>query len=180
MNILKPVLEANGLPLPDPIILSISHEFVEYGVDILMKNVDPQIGAKIAAAAAPPNPNIPLVIEKAYAEDMAEHFGIRRVDAQQFIRSSERQFRQVMAFYGNALMQDDLTSIYLLAQRIAEIAEAFLAANGIILPPGVDITPLAQFGIYQAMVLCAPDFGQEVFATRLFVEQQLIAHGIAY
>ena len=180
-GILQPILEGSGLFLPDPVLMQISHEFVEYGVDILLKNyVDTQIGAKMMAAAAPPNPNIPLVLEKAYVDELMGQFGMSRASAQQFIRTSEEQFRQAMAFYGYALMQENPITIELLSQRLAEIAEAFLAAYGISLPPGVEIAPLAQAGISLATMICAPDFGPEVFATREYVEQQLIAHGISY
>jgi hypothetical protein len=179
--ILKLILSQYDLNLDDVVVVEIAHEFVEYGVDILLKeNLDPTIGAKIAAAASPPNPNIPLVVEKAYAEDFAENFGIRYPDALQFFKSSEKQFRQVMAFYGQALMQDRDTAIYLLAQRLAEVAEAYLATYGITLPPELDITPLAQFGISTAMQICALDFENEVNATSEFVQGQLLAHGISY
>lgn len=178
--ILKPILEYNGLTLPDDVVVAIAHEFVEYGVDILMKNIDPKLGAKIVKAAAPPNPNIPLVIEQAFLKGFAEEFGLRLADARKYFKSSERQFRQIMILYGQALMEDNETAIEMLAEHLADIATAFLAAYGITLPEDVDITSLAQFGISQAMILCANDFSEEVFKTSFFVRDQLIAHGISY
>ncbi|MGE5174213.1 MAG: hypothetical protein ACM3MD_10345 [Betaproteobacteria bacterium] len=177
-GILEQIPEFNALQLPEPLALQVAHELVEYGVDILMKQIDPTIGAKISAAALPPNPNFPLLLEKAYAEEFAAHFGISYTDTLKFFASSERQFRQFMILYGQVLMQDDATAILLISQQLAELATAFLAANGLTLPPGADITPLLQFGIMQSMVLCAPDFAAEVFATSNFVDQQLAAHGI--
>jgi hypothetical protein len=83
-----------------------------------------------------------------------------------------------MVLYGQVLMQDDTTAVILISDQLADIATAFLAAYGLTLPPGADITPLLQFGIMQSMMLCAPDFSAEVFATSNFVDQQLASHGI--
>ncbi len=177
-GILEQVPEFSALQLPDAAALQVAHELVEYGVDLLMKNIDPVIGAKISAAALPPNPNFPLLMDRAYAKEFAAHFGISDADALRFFASSERQFRRFMVLYGHVLMQDNATAVLLSSEQLAELATAFLAANGITLPPGADITPLLQFGISQSMIICAPDFGQEVSATSGFVAQQLAAHGI--
>jgi hypothetical protein len=155
-GILEQIPEFNALQLPEPVALEVAHELVEYGVDILMKQIDPMIGAKITKAALPPNPNFPLLLEKAYAEE----------------------FAALMILYGQVLMQDDATAVLLISQQLAELASAFLAANGIILPPGTDITPILQYGIMQSIDICKDDFSQEVFATSNFVYQQLGAHGI--
>ena len=178
--ILEPILAANGLPITGQVVVDIAHEFVEYGVDILMKNIDPKLGAKIVRAAAPPNPNIPLVVEQAFVKGFAEEFGLPLPDARKYFKSSERQFRQILILYGQALMEDTDTAVEMLAEHLAEIATAFLEAYGITLPPGVDITPLAQAGIYLAMDLCAEDFAPEVMATSVFVQEQLQVHGISY
>lgn len=180
-GILNQIPQFAALNLPAPVVLTVAHELVERGVDLLMKNLDPMIGAKMAAAALPPNPNFPLLMERAYAQDLASHFGISRIEAVKFLTSSERQFRQTMVLYGQVLLQDDATAVMLMAEQLEEMAKAFLAAFGLPpLPDGVDIKPLMQFGIVQAMVLCAPDFATEVAATLEFVEQQLQAHGVSY
>lgn len=175
---LDPVYSA--LQLPEAVSLEVAHNLVEYGVDILMKNIDSQIGAKITKSALQPNPGVPLLLQKAYAADFTEHFGIGFVDALTFIRSSERGFRTTMAQYGQALMEDDVTSVNLLSAQLAELATQFLASYGITLPPGVDIAPLLQSGIWLAMDLCANDFTAEVFATADFVDQQLDQNGISF
>jgi hypothetical protein len=180
-GILEQIPQFNALQLPEPVALTVAHELVERGVDILMKNIDPMIGAKMAAAALPPNPNFPLIMEKAYADDLALRFGISHTDAVQFIASSERQFRQTMVLYGQALMQDDATTVVLMSEQLETMAKSFLAAYGLPpLPEGVDIKPLLQFGIGQSIVLCASDFPAEVSATLEFVEQELGEHGISY
>ncbi len=177
-GILDQIPGFSNLQLPDAVALQVAHELVEYGVDILMKRIDPMIGAKITAAALPPNPNFPLLLEKAYAEEFAAHFGISYVDALKFFTSSERQFNQLMVLYGQVLMQDDATAVLLISQQLAEIASMFLAANGITLPPDTDITPILQFGIMKSIQICELDYAPEVFATSDFVYQQLGAHGV--
>ncbi len=178
---LDQALQSAGLQLPDPVVLAVAHELVERGVDLLMKNLDPMIGVKVAAAALPPNPNFPLLLERAYAGDLAATFGISRTEAIHFLAASERQFRQMMVLYGQVLLQEDATAIQLMAEQLEDMAKAFLAAFGLPpLPANVDITPLLQYGIVTAMELCASDFAAEVTATAAFVDQQLLEHGISY
>ncbi|MBA3037181.1 MAG: hypothetical protein FP814_11890 [Desulfobacterium sp.] len=177
-GILEQIPEFNALQLPEPLALEVAHELVEYGVDILMKQVDPTIGAKITAAAFISNPNSPIFLKKVYGREFASYFGVNHVDTLRFFISSERQFRQQMILYGQVLMQDDATAVLLISQQLAELSTAFLAAYGLTLPPGTDMTPLLQFGIMKSMELCAPDFTAEIFATSSFVDQQLAAHGI--
>lgn len=179
-GILDPLLQAARLQLEEAVVLSVAHELVERGVDLLMRNLDPMIGAKMAAAALPPNPNLPLLMEKAYAGDLASQFKISHTDAVKFLTSSERQFRQTLVLYGQVLMQSDAVAIPLMAEQLEGMAKAFLAAYGYSLPAGANLAPLLEFGIWQAMTLCAPDFAAEVEATAEFVEQQLRAHGISY
>ncbi len=178
-GLLDPAFAA--LNLPEAAALQVCHEFVEYGVDLLMRKYDPTLGAKITAAALPPNPNFPMLMEKAYSAQLAAQFGLSNVEARQFIMSSEKQFRELMILYGQVLMQDDATAIALIADNLADIAAAFLAANGVTLPPGVDRTQLvelAKTGIGLSMTLCQDDFYAEVSATSSFVAQQLAEHGI--
>jgi hypothetical protein len=179
-GILDQVPQFTALQLPEPVVLEVAHELVERGVDILMKGMDPLIGAKMATAALPPNPDFIPLLERSYAEGLAARFGIRDTDARRFIASSERQFRQMMVLYGQALMTDAATAILLNAEQLEEVAKMFLAAYGLPpLPEGVDIKPLLQFGIEQGMAICAQDFTGEVSATLELVEQQLAARGIA-
>ncbi len=178
-GILDPVFAS--LQLPEPVALTVCHELVEYGVDILMRKYDPLVGARITAAALPPNPNFPMLMEKAYADQLAAQFGLSNEETHEFLMSSERQFRQLMILYGQVLMQDDATAIALIAEKLADIAKEYLAANGVTLPPGFDNTQLIDLiktGIGLSMTLCKDDFYAEVSATSSFVAQQLAGHGI--
>jgi hypothetical protein len=183
-EILKVILESipdyAALNIPDAVSMEIAHNLVESAVDILMKHVDPRIGQKMIAAALPPHPNMPLLLVKAYAGDLAGFAGIREHEAAKFIVASEKQFRKITILYGQALTLDDADAVQALAEQLADFAQAFLAAYGVTLLPGTDLTPLLEFGISQGMLLCAADFAQEVVATAAFVNQQLDMHGISY
>jgi hypothetical protein len=179
-GILDSIPEYAALNIPDIVGMEIAHNLVEDGVDILMKHVDPHIGQKLIGAALPPHPNMPLLLVKAYAEDLAGYAGIKQIEAAKFIASSDRQFKNITLLYGHALTLDDAAAVQVLAEQLADFAQAFLAAYGITFPPGTDLTPLLQFGIAQSMFLCAYDFAKEVADTIAFVDQQLDMHGIAY
>ena len=179
-EILKQVLEYAGLDLPDEVTLEISHELVEDGIDILVKSLDPSIGRKLSSSALSRTSNFPVLLAKAYAGDFSQFAGISYQDASKFIIASEKEFRQRIVFYGQALVQDDATAIHLISEGTAEVAAIFLEAYGITLPPGVDIVPLIEFGIEQSINLCANDFAQEIAATIDFVNQNLESHGISH
>ncbi len=178
--ILEQIPQFSALQLPEPLKMTVAHELVERGVDLLMVSIDPMIGAKMAAAAPPPNPNFPMLMEKVYAGGLATEFSLSRTDAVKFIAESERQYRQMLVIYGQALTQKTDTAVYLNAVQLENVAQQVLAAYGLTLPEDVDLKPLLQFGIYQAMNLCVGDFAPEVSATLNFVTQQLVEHGIGY
>jgi len=77
-------------------------------------------------------------------------------------------------------MQDDATAIQLIAEGTAEVAASFFEANGIALPPDVDIVLLIEFAIEQSIDLCAGDFAAEITPTINIVGQNLQAQGISY
>ncbi len=178
--ILEQIPQFGALQLPEALKITVAHELVERGVDLLMVSIDPMVGAKMAAAAPPPNPNFPMLMEKAYAGGLAAAFSISHTEADKFIAESERQYRQMLVLYGQALMQKTDVAVYLNAVQLENVAQQVFAAYGLPLPEGLDLKPLLQFGIYQAMNLCAGDFAPEVLATLDFVTQQLKEHGIAY
>jgi len=70
----------------------------------------------------------------------------------------------MMILYGQALIQDEPAAIQLISEQMAELSEAFLAAYGIILTPGTDLTPLIKFAIEQSMEICVGDFDEEIAA----------------
>ena len=184
---MKPILIATlaslGIALDDTVALDLSHNFVEYGVDVLVKNLDGQVGAKMADAALKRNPTFPALLVQAYGDDVAAHLGISSEDAAQLILTAEQSFRKTKIYEGQALMQDDAAAIALLAEELADFAQAYLAGFGVTLPPGVgreQIVGLAENFIGLAMAMCQEDFAHELTATIAFVNEQLDTHGIAY
>ena len=55
-----------------------------------------------------------------------------------------------------------------------------MAANGIVLPPGLDLTPLAASGIQGAIAICAGDYERELAATVQKVRAEMLARGLRY
>lgn len=179
-NMLKTVPEFAALDLPDPVVMEIAHNFVEYGTDILVKRADPLIGQKVIVAAVFRSPDFPRLLIKAYGGGLAAAAGISSGEAARLITVTELDFRKMIISYGQALTLDETTSRGLLAEQLAAFATAFLQAYGIVLPAGVDLVPLAELGISQAMQLCAADFPGELAATVDEVRVQLKAHDIGY
>ena len=180
MGILEQIPEYQALQLPDDVALEVSHNFVEAGADILMKRIEPAIGQKVVSSALLRSPAFPLLLVKSYAKDFSKFAGIRYPEAATIITSAESEFRKTTILYGQALTQDEATAIQLISEQMADLSIAFLAAYGIELPEGTDLTPIITFAIDQAMVICADDFATEITATINFVDQQLKSHGISY
>lgn len=179
-QILEQVPEYQALLLPDTVALEISHNLIESGVDILMKRSDPLIGEKIVSSAIYRNPQFPDFLVEEYAEDFSTIAGISYPEAVNLIKTTEKEFRKTMILYGQALNQDETTSIQLISEQTADLAEGFLVAYGITLPEGTDLTPLITFAIQQSIEMCADDFADEIEATIYQVDQQLKANGINY
>lgn len=183
-ELLKEALKLNPefakLNLPDPVVMEIAHNFVEYGTDILLKRIDPLIGEQIIISTLTRSPEFPLLLVKAYGEGVASAASISRLEAAGLITATEMEFRKTMLAYGQALAMDEASAVQLLSEQMAAMAAAFLAAGGIVLPAGVDLAPLIRQGIEGAISLCAADFPGELHATAKEVELQLNAHGIRY
>jgi len=177
-SILETIPEYAALQLPDPISLEVSHNFVETGLDILIRRLDPQIGAKLSSAATRRSPVLPALLVRANAKDLSLLPGMNHGKATRLIQSAEKEFRKSMILYGQALMLDDATATQLIAEQTADISKGFLSAYGIPLPEELDLIPLITFAIEQSIILCEEDFAEEITATIDFVDQNLQAHGI--
>ena len=69
---LKPALESQlGRTLPDDVLVNICHYFVESGVDLLVRGLDPSIGNKLIAAAFHRSDEVPALLSRAYASDFS-------------------------------------------------------------------------------------------------------------
>ena len=168
------------LNLPPDLEAAIFQDLAEFGVDILVKRLDPAIGQKVSSAALLRSPEFPLLLVLAYARGLSQNYGLSFEDAAKMITVEEAEFRKNMISYGQALMQDEATATQLIAADMAELAPSLLAAYGITLPPGTDLTPLIAYAIGQAEALCAPDFAPNIDSTISIVKTNLAAHGIKY
>ena len=65
------VLGQNAITITDPdVLLTVCHTFTEFGLDVMLKKVDPQIGRKITTAALLRSPEMPLLMAQAYGSSL--------------------------------------------------------------------------------------------------------------
>ncbi|HAR45578.1 MAG: hypothetical protein A2X56_02610 [Nitrospirae bacterium GWC2_57_13] len=166
-----------GLGIPADAADELYHVFVEAGVDVLTKRLDPLLGQKITRSALARSWGFPYLLSRAYAADLAVYYGTEDL-ARRAIFAAEANFRKMMILYGVALAQDEATTIELLAEELADLAEGFLAPRGVALPPREVVHQIISLEIQRAMALCAPDFEKELAGTITSVDQQLMLNGI--
>jgi hypothetical protein len=164
----------------DGILLTFSHEFIEYAVDILMKDIDPQIGVKVKSAAASRSQKFPRLLAKTYGKELSTFKNISEKESAKIIMNEEKKFKKRMMTYGKMLSEDQETAVQLVSMQLVEIARAFLAGNKIVLPSDLDLTPLAKGGILGAMALCAPDFQEELQATVEYLRVEMSKNEVSY
>lgn len=169
-----------ALNLPPQLEVAIFQDLAEFGVDILVKRLDPAIGQRVTSAALLRSPEFPLLLVLAYARGLSVNSGMRYEDAAKMIAAEEAQFRQTIIAYGQALMQDDATAIQLISQQMAQLAQSLLAANGITPPPVEDLVPILNFSISQAVTLCEGDYAPTLHSTINGVQEGLAAHRVSY
>ncbi len=183
--ILQQVPEFQSLALPDDVALDISHELVEDGIDILVAKLNPDagmnnIGFRLYKIAWHRNKKFPALLADSYAPALASCAGISVEQARAVIISAEKQFRADLMYHGAMLCGSRTEAVRTLSEQVAARAGSYLAANGITLPAGTDLAPLARFGITSAMDLCKDDFEAEINATIASVGAKLAANGVTY
>lgn len=168
------------LGIPEVVAIEIFSEIVENSVDILVsKTTDPLIGKKIAASAILRSPQFPILLTKAYAKDLAIYGDISYLEAARLITSAEKEFRKTIILYGQVLTQDQATSIQVISEQTADLAEDFLDLYGIqlLIPKEESIQMVIEYTTL-AILICENNFQHEIEATIHFVYQQLKRHGI--
>jgi len=169
------------LGIPDEIAVEIFHEIVENSVDILVKRTDPLIGVRLSAAAQQRSPRFPQLLVRAYTKRFASFAGINELEAAQFIRIAESDFREAMLFYGQILSQDEATAIQLISEQTANLAQGFLALYGITLDKSQkEIVDMVTLYMNLAIGFCQDDYLEEIEATISYVRHNLRIHGITY
>lgn len=184
--ILGPFLAKRGLPLPQDVVIDISHEIVESALDIaLTQYVDPSIAQKMIDGAIRRSGVFPKLLTEAYGQGFSEAFALTEEEAASFIRNAERQFRKSVVFYGHALTRDVETAVELLSEQKADVAENYLK----LIAPELAVeraalVDLAKGAFWISLtdetIIDIPEFLGEIGATIDFVEGNLTAEGIDY
>ena len=175
----------------DELLTQMLHIIVENAVDILIVRDDLLIGRKITSAAILRSHQLPRLLVKAYASDLAAASGISPLEASKFIVSAEKEFRKSIILYGQILMQDETTAIRMISEQTADAAVSYLGLYGISLP---DLFPdesdpaqlkekLVQLIVTLtdlAILTCADDYKGKIDDTINFVDQWLEANDVSY
>jgi hypothetical protein len=177
LSTLAPLPADLGIP-PDA-ALELYHNFVESGVDLLVKKLDPSIGDKMITSALRRSREFPYLLVRSYSADLAPYFGSPG-DAAKAIIAAEKEFRKMTILYGQALLQDEGMALNLVSEQMADLSEKFLSAYNIPAPPKEQAIQLIAFYITVAMTLCESDYAQEIAETQNYVAQQMSFSAIAY
>jgi hypothetical protein len=156
------------------------HNFIESAVDLLIAQHDRSLGGKISIAALSRTPKFPDLLVKAYAKRFMEAFKLDRQTAVTVIRSAENEFRKSMVSYGFALAQEPEVAQGLIADQLAALAPAFLAAYAITLPDGTDLSELSNYFLGVAIDMCKGEYLTPVENTIQFVSSNLAEMAIPY
>jgi len=176
----------------DELLVQMLHIIAENAVDILIVgNDDHLIGRKLTTAALLRSPELPLLLVKAYASDLAAFSRISRREAAAFIISAEKEFRKSLILYGQILTLDELTAIRLISEQTADAAVAYLGLYNIklsdLFPDENDPDQLQEMLVQLivtftdlAILSCASDYQGEIEATIDFVDQWLEESNVSY
>ncbi len=181
---------ADALGLPPDVALAlatdVSHNFVEYGVDLLLAQVDPELGGALYASAG------------CYLGTADDDFLVKALEpwmapalppqplrtAEQWIRAAEGPFVQGLAANGYVLTLPLPIAKAALAHQLALVGQEYLAwryagVPGFDPPPPVELLEqLANAGLDAAMYVCAPDFLDEIEATTGWVNGRMSSSGL--
>ncbi|WP_162472915.1 hypothetical protein [Methylotuvimicrobium alcaliphilum] len=150
-----------GGGIADDMLLEVSHVFVEFAADLLIRQYDRAIGARMIVAAISRNRGFPNLLVKAYAENFADSFGFTHDEAASIIIAEEAKFRRLAIRYGMIMQYSNRKAQTELAGLLAEIAPRLMEGYGLDVPSAM-LLPIIQFGIGEAFELCKDDLLPEV------------------
>jgi hypothetical protein len=171
--------------VPDNVVFSfaieICHNIIEAAGDVVMVEEDPLLGMKLSSSALLRDSSFPELLVDAYADDFAFQYDMTFETAAQIIRDAEKEFRKMMILLGTALMQDKETARQLLAQQMADLAQAYLETD-FNLPSYNEIFLKLDEGLKYAIDLCETgnSYLDEVQETIKFVRSNLLLNRIYY
>ncbi|MEN6318603.1 MAG: hypothetical protein ABFD82_07590 [Syntrophaceae bacterium] len=175
-NILKLQPEIQSLNLDEATGLSISHNIIEFAIDIMVVYEMPdgyRIGKKVINSVIFRSPEFPLLLVKTYADGLASTVGMSRLEAANMIIAAERDFRKTILIYGQGLIQkSENEAINYVASLLSQLGHDIY---GITVAPEVVAT-----AIIGAQALCRPDYAAEIQETKNFVKTEMTNAGISY
>jgi hypothetical protein len=161
--------------------IEICHNIIEAAGDVVITDEDPLLGMKLSSSALLRDSHFPELLVDAYADDFAFQYDMSFETAAQIIRDAEKEFRKMMILYGTALMQDKETARKLLAQQMADFAQAYLEED-FHLPSHNEIFLKIDEGLTYAIDLCVTgnSYLDEIQETVKFVRSNLLLNRISY
>jgi len=147
----------------------LQHTFVEYGLDLLTKRLDPVIGERIAASAVCRSPEFPSLLVAAYAEEFAPL--LDPADAAEVIVGAEAEFNESMYGFGQVLMLDEADAREIISWQLSAFADEYLGGN-LGLPQWL-LAEIIDHYVAVAMEICEDDFPAEIHATIEYVDEEM-------
>ncbi len=160
------------------------HFIVEYGMDLLLKwTKDPQIGSKVAAAAAGHDSTQMVALLTAAYPDMAAAFTTPIPELGG--ATAPQAWAFMMAQYGVALNQPAGLDAH---QDVDAVADYLVMLAALLLKDdlrnaGVEasaLKPLIFYGLQFSMALCAEDYPKELNATIGEMKGKLASHQVRF
>ena len=183
-QVLPIVIDVVKLPslaqtLADSIAPSLTELFIETAVDLLIKRHKNQsIGTLMFQSAQFTDLEIDSLLVTAYAKDYAAVSDTSSVEAGEIITGIELEYRALIREHGETLIKPEDEVIPLLAEKAAEITEAYIKnkTGGIFdftIPPEI-ITVYKNFLLDYAIPEVEEDYSAEIAATLAYLEEQYI------
>ena len=166
--------------IADLLAPEMGHDLAETAVDLLVRrNLDRAVGLRLMTAAQTRPPEVPLLLAKVYAADLAAFSGMPVADATACIIAAEKEYKTLITQYGMAFSLPEPQTIAMLAAQTAPVAEMLIEANVPVPNFDVTVTPEQVAGFIGAAIgVVEPDYAGEIAATMRFVERGLREHGI--
>ncbi len=161
------------------IAVEICHNIIEAAGDIVLARHDASVGAKLMEIALRPKPHMQNLMVRAYAQDLADFSGLTPypltlVEAGNFIRVVEDEFRMSCISYGYLLQQDESVILENVIAQFKQLAQIYLTAYGLPVPDDATLTALLQVAFSVAFPMIESDYMSEIAATIAMVKKNLV------
>lgn len=144
------------LPL---ITLENCHFILEYGLDLLARRLDPELGDKVLASAALCGAAMGALVARAYARGDPEGGAA--------LAAMEGLWRTFMVRYGHLLTLPEDQALPLMAGFLVDLGVELQILPSLAPDLRPTLEELIELGLADTLALCAPDFGLEIDATIL-------------